>query len=116
MDILYLQLIQASTVSWNNMNKLRVPNQLKTTKTTERAAGTGTADCDYNAFDPSEFAGSTINTNNYFDINISRDGKTFIFTGARETIRFDLTEPYDFKTASLPVRALYGRRSSIFII
>ena len=85
-----------------SMNKLRLPNQLKTTKTAERAAGTGTADCgDIDGFNLATFAGSTIGTNNYFDINISRDGKTFIFlSGAREVIRFDLTEPYNFKTAS----------------
>ena len=85
-----------------SMNKLRLPNQLKTTKTAERALGTGTADCgDIDGFNLATFAGSTIGTNNYFDINISRDGKTFIFlSGAREVIRFDLTEPYNFKTAS----------------
>ena len=36
-----------------SMNKLRVANQLKTTKTAERADGTGTADCnDIDGFNP----------------------------------------------------------------
>ena len=94
-----------------SMNKIRVSNQLVTTKTTERDLGgkpahpnvaVGTADCDdIDGFNPSGYAGSTINVNNYFDINISRDGKTFILlSGGREPIRFDLTEPYDFKTAT----------------
>ena len=71
------------------MNKIRLANQLITTKTTERHLGgnpshprvsVGNADCDdIDAFNLSGYAGSTINVNNYFDINISRDGKTFIF-------------------------------------
>ncbi len=85
-----------------SMNKLRVANQLKTTKTAERAAGTGTADCDdIDGFHPGGYAGETINNDSYFDINISRDGKIFIFlTGSLEVVRFDLTVPYDFKTAT----------------
>ena len=84
-----------------SMNKLRVANQLRTNKTTERLFGEGTADCnDIDGFDPSEYAGSTIGSNNYDDINISRDGKTFIIlSSTKEIIKFDLSIPYDFKTA-----------------
>ena len=85
-----------------SMNKLRLANQLKTTKTAEKAAGTGSADCnDINGFNPKTYAGSTIGNDQYFDINISRDGKIFILlSGSLEVVRFDLTVPYDFKTAT----------------
>ena len=85
-----------------SMNKLRLANQLKTTKTAEKAAGTGSADCnDINGFNPKTYAGSTIGNDQYFDINISRDGKIFILlSGSLEVVRFDLTVAYDFKTAT----------------
>ena len=85
-----------------SMNKLRVANQLRTNKTTERVLGEGTADCnDIDGFNPKTYAGSTIGNDQYFDINISRDGKIFILlSGSLEVVRFDLTVPYDFKTAT----------------
>ena len=85
-----------------SMNKLRVANQLRTNKTTERALGEGTAECsDIDGFNPKTYAGSTIGNAQYFDINISRDGKIFILlSGSLEVVRFDLTVPYDFKTAT----------------
>ena len=75
-----------------SMNKLRVANQLRTNKTTERVLGEGTADCgDIDGFDPSKYAGSTIDVNTYDDINISRDGKTFIIlSSTKEIIKFNL--------------------------
>ena len=76
-----------------SMNKLRVANQLRTNKTTERVLGEGTADCnDIDGFNPKTYAGSTIGNDQYFDINISRDGKIFILlSGSLEVVRFDLT-------------------------
>ena len=75
-----------------SMNKLRLANQLKTTKTAEKAAGTGSADCDdIDGFHPGGYAGETINNDSYFDINISRDGKIFILlSGSLEVVRFDI--------------------------